>query len=49
MPETEYPFKPDPAARSFGRILGHIADANYLFGSAVLGETAPAKEMECRA
>jgi uncharacterized damage-inducible protein DinB len=46
MPESEYPFKPDPAVRSFGQILGHIADANYLFCSAVLGDTGPAKEIE---
>src|ERR1039457_7466933 len=38
MPEEQYPFKPDPAVRSFGQILGHIADANYLFCSTVLGE-----------
>ena len=40
MPEEEYAFKPDPAARSFGQILGHIADANYLFCSGVLGENS---------
>jgi hypothetical protein len=28
MPEEQYAFKPDPAVRSFGQILGHIADAN---------------------
>src|SRR5229473_8214313 len=38
MPEEEYAFKPDPAVRSFGQILGHIADADYLFCSGVLGE-----------
>jgi hypothetical protein len=27
MPEAEYAFRPDPAARSLGKILGHIADA----------------------
>src|SRR5216684_2631060 len=41
MPEEEYAFKPDPAVRSFGQILGHIADANYLFCSTVLGENSP--------
>ncbi len=39
MPGGEYAFRPDPAARSFGEILGHIADANYLFCSSVLGES----------
>jgi uncharacterized damage-inducible protein DinB len=46
MPEEEYAFKPDPASRSFGQILGHIADTNYLFCSIVLGETNPAPGIE---
>jgi uncharacterized damage-inducible protein DinB len=46
MPEEEYGFKPDPAVRSFGQILGHIADADYLFCSAVLGEKSPSPEIE---
>jgi len=41
MPEEEYAFKPDPAVRSFGQILGHIADANYLFCSPFWEKTAP--------
>jgi hypothetical protein len=41
MPENEYAFKPDPASRSFGQILGHIADADYLFCSTVIGESSP--------
>jgi uncharacterized damage-inducible protein DinB len=46
MPEGEYAFRPDPAARSFGEILGHIADANYLFCSSVLGESNPSPNIE---
>src|SRR5689334_17230977 len=46
MPEEEYAFKPDPAVRSFGQIIGHIADANYLFCSAVLGENSPSQGIE---
>jgi uncharacterized damage-inducible protein DinB len=46
MPEEEYAFKPDPASRSFGQILGHIADADYLFCSTVLGETSPSPGIE---
>ena len=46
MPEQEYGFKPDPAVRSFGQILGHLADANYLFCSAVLGEKNPTSVIE---
>ena len=46
MPEEEYTFKPDPASRSFGQILGHIADADYLFCSSVLGESSPSSGIE---
>ena len=46
MPEEEYAFKPDPAVRSFGQILGHIADSNYLFCSAALGEKSPSQAIE---
>ena len=46
MPETEYGFRPDPASRSFGEIIGHIADANYLFCSSALDEKNPALNIE---
>lgn len=46
MPEEEYGFKPDPAVRSFGQILGHIADADYLFCSIALGEKNPSPQVE---
>src|SRR5690349_24552632 len=46
MPEEEYGVKPDPAVRSFAQILGHIADADYLFCSAALREKSPAPEAE---
>jgi len=46
MPEEQYAFKPDPASRSFGQILGHVADANYTFCSGVLGETGPSPGIE---
>jgi uncharacterized damage-inducible protein DinB len=46
MPEEEYAFKPDPAVRSFGQILGHIADADYTFCSAVLGKDSPSSGIE---
>lgn len=38
MPEENYSFKPTPEVRSFGQILAHVADAQYLFCSAVKGE-----------
>lgn len=46
MPQEEYAFKPDPAVRTFGQIIGHIADSNYLFCSTVLGEKNPSPEVE---
>src|ERR1044071_4969591 len=46
MPEVQYGFKPDPEVRSFGEVLGHIADAEYLFCSAVLGESNPSPGVE---
>jgi len=46
MPEEQYAFKPDPAVRSFAQILGHIADADYLFCSTALGEKNPSPEVE---
>ena len=29
MPEDHYSFKPTPEVRSFGQLIGHIADAQY--------------------
>ena len=46
MPEEEYAFQPDPAVRTFGQILGHVADANYSFCSGVLGEPNPSLGIE---
>jgi uncharacterized damage-inducible protein DinB len=46
MPEDNYSFRPTPEVRSFGQLLGHIADAQYLFCSAVLGKPNPALGIE---
>ena len=46
MPEQQYAFKPDPAVRSFGQILGHVADADYLFCSSIIGEKNPSPNVE---
>jgi uncharacterized damage-inducible protein DinB len=46
MPEENYSFKPTVAVRSFGQVVGHVADAQYLFCSAVLGEKNPALKIE---
>ncbi len=38
VPEENYSFKPTPEVRSFGQLIGHVADAQYLFCSAVKGD-----------
>jgi uncharacterized damage-inducible protein DinB len=43
MPEAEYGFKPTPEVRSFGELVGHVANANYFFCSQAKGEPSPAK------
>jgi len=46
VPEEYYSFKPTDAVRSFGQILGHVADAQYVFCSAVRGEKNPNLRIE---
>ena len=46
MPEENYSFKPTDSVRSFGQIIGHVADAQYLFCSIVIGEKNPAPKIE---
>jgi uncharacterized damage-inducible protein DinB len=46
MPEENYGFKPTDAVRSYGQILGHVADAQYTFCSIALGEKNPAPKIE---
>jgi uncharacterized damage-inducible protein DinB len=46
MPEENYSFKPTPDVRSFGQLLGHVADSQYAFGSALLGEKNPEPGIE---
>ena len=44
--EDLYAFKPTPEVRSFGQIIGHVADANYMFCSSASGAKAPAGSVE---
>ncbi len=46
MPEADYAFKPTPEVRSFGQIIGHLADANVMLCSMVLGKQSPSKGVE---
>jgi uncharacterized damage-inducible protein DinB len=41
MPDAAYAFKATPDVRSFGQIIGHVADAQYMFCSPVAGEKNP--------
>jgi uncharacterized damage-inducible protein DinB len=46
MPEKNYNFKPTDTVRTYGQIIGHIAESQYFFCSIVLGEKNPAPEIE---
>lgn len=46
MPEEYYSFKPTPDVRSFGQLVGHVADSQYYFCSMVAGETSPVSGIE---
>lgn len=46
MPEENYNFKPTDAVRSYGQIVGHLADAQYNFCSLALGEKNPDLKIE---
>lgn len=39
MPEESYSFKPTPEVRSFGQLVGHLADSQYYFCGLAAGET----------
>jgi uncharacterized damage-inducible protein DinB len=41
MPEENFSFKPTPEVRSFGEILGHVANAQFSYCSRVKGEKNP--------
>ena len=41
MPEDQYSFKPTDAVRSFGQLVGHLADANNNMCAASLGVANP--------
>ena len=46
VPEEYYSFKPTDAVRSFGQILGHVADSQHTFCSIVRGEKNPTPNIE---
>ena len=41
MPDAGFAFKPTPDVRSFGELLGHLANEHYIFCSEMKGEKNP--------
>ena len=41
MSEENYAFRPTPEVRTFGQIIGHLANEQYVFCAAALGEPNP--------
>src|SRR5215831_11974922 len=46
MPEENYNFKPADTVRTYGQIVGHLADAQYLFCSTASGDKNPGLNIE---
>jgi len=46
MPEENYSFKPSPDVRSFGQLVGHAADANFMFAAMAAGEKPTPRDVE---
>jgi uncharacterized damage-inducible protein DinB len=46
MPEENYSFKPTPDVRSFGQIIGHVADSQYEFCGPVNADGAKSGDFE---
>src|SRR5215470_2865104 len=46
MPEENYSFRPTEEIRSYGQIIGHLADGQYEFCSAALAEKNPEPKIE---
>lgn len=46
MPEENYGFKASPDIRTFGQLVGHVADAQKLFCSRVSGGPGPTEQAE---
>lgn len=46
MPEENYSFRPSEDIRTYGQVIGHIADGQYEFCSVALGEKNPDPKIE---
>jgi uncharacterized damage-inducible protein DinB len=46
MPDANYAFKPTPEVRSFGELIGHLANEHYLLCSPLKGEKNPMADVD---
>ena len=46
MPEASYSYQPTPDVRTFGQLIGHVADAQYSFCGAVSGDKTKHPSLE---
>jgi uncharacterized damage-inducible protein DinB len=46
VPEGDYSYKPTEKVRTFGELIGHIADGQYEFCSVALGDTSEHASVE---
>ena len=46
MPAEQYGFKPTPEVRSFGELIGHLANEHYLLCSPLKGEANPMEKVD---
>jgi uncharacterized damage-inducible protein DinB len=46
VPESVFAFRPTPDVRSFGQLIGHIANANYMICGAAGDQKGPATDAE---
>jgi len=46
VPDNLYDYKATPDVRSFGQLLAHVADSNYMFCGAAAGEKGPGGDVE---
>jgi uncharacterized damage-inducible protein DinB len=46
MPDASFGFKPTPEVRSFGELIGHLANEHYLLCSPLKGEKNPMADVD---
>ncbi len=46
VPESDYGFQPTESVRSYGQIVGHVADSQYYFCATALGEPYTSRKVE---